>query len=284
MTSPLRAFNTDWGRYYHHPSFQKGGGKGKYAPNPSITNVMKVLDEGFLPGYYSKLVATYAVENMEEVAELISTLSPQAAIDMLREVPYQPHPNSAIGDEVHYAVEQHVRKLHGLPYEVPKLSTITAKRMLAQWLEFVRVHQPDIHYCEYNVWSYKHGYAGTGDLLMEVNGELHIVDLKSGTRIYPKVGMQTAAAKRADSLITFSGTEIDMPAVHKTSVLHIRPMSIKLFEIEHEEDNWKAFLACRELFSWVQLAGNEETPILPFAPLIEVKASVKGITAPPKES
>lgn len=277
MTAPLRSFNTDWGRYYHHPSFGKGGGKGRYAPNPSITNVMKMLDEGFLPGYHSKLVAEYAVENIEEVQGLIAKVSPEAAISMLRDVPHKPHPNSAIGDEVHSAVEQHVRKLQGLPYKAPKLSTITAKRMLAQWLAFVEQEKPKIHYCEYNVWSYEHGYAGTGDLFMEVRGELRIVDLKSGTRIYPKVGMQTAAAKRAQSLITSAGDEIAMPAASRTSVLHIRPMSIRLYDIDHEEENWRAFLACRELFRWVQMAGSEESPVLPAAPSVEVKASVKGI-------
>ncbi len=290
MTAPLRSFDTYLGRFYAHPqtppedlrTTRWGGGtwdvpklpRTRFSPNPSITNIMKVLDEGFLPGYHSKLVATYAVEHLDEVTTLISESSPEAAIELLRAVPDIPHPNAAVGDQIHYAIEQDVARRQGRPYREASLSTIGARRMFAQWLKFIQDEKPEILHSEFNVWSYKHDYAGTGDLMMVIRGMPWIIDLKSGNRIYPKVAMQTAAAQNADSLITADGAEIEMPRSAYLGVLHIRPMSIKLYQIEREEEAWRAFLNCRGLFEWLWHYKDES---LPDTPLIEVKASIKGI-------
>src|ERR1700756_5125870 len=50
---------------------------------------------------------------------------------------------------------------------------------------------------EQTVWSKQHGYAGTMDLLAEVDGKLTVVDWKTGKAIYPEAYLQNAAYRHA---------------------------------------------------------------------------------------
>ena len=260
MTAPLRSYDTNFGRFYSHPSVapkpasrwpdESEEVETPYSPKPSITNIMKMLDEAFLPGYHSKLVAEYAVDNIDQLADWLHEHPDgrQTLISELKAVPLEPHPNAAIGDEVHNAIDRDIKGEE----TGPPLSTITAKRMFAQWLHFKAVRKPRIIQSEFTVWSYEYGYAGTGDLLWEDEDGVWIVDTKTGNRIYPKVAMQTAAAQHADVILDGDGNEHSMVKAGNLGVLHIRPMSAKLYKIEHADEAWGAFLACKRLFDWTR--------------------------------
>lgn len=259
MTAPTRSFDTDFGRFYRHPEVSKPKGRlsalanvlvddtSRYQPQPSITNIMKMMDEGFLPGYYSKLVASYAVTNKAEINELQEQFGDQAAMDFLKGVPLIPHPNAAIGDEVHKAIDEFF--LIG-PQNIPNLTTTTAKAMYAQWLWFYIKHAPEIIRTEYTVWNYTVGYAGTGDLMVRMGDDTWAWDTKTGTRIYPKVAMQLAASQNGEVIVNKDGTTSPMIPIAKLGCLHIRPRSIKLYQILNEAQAWEAFKACKTLFDW----------------------------------
>lgn len=234
---------------------------------------MKMMDEGFLPGYYSKLVAEYAVNEHAAWRKIFDMFGAPAAIDMLKNIPNLPHPNAKIGDEIHAAVN--VRLDQGAGAEV-ELTTITAKRMYRQFNAMLDDVKPKDVMSEYTVWSYQHGYAGTGDLMWRVGRDNWVIDLKSGTRLYPKTAMQVAAAAHADVFIDASGNEVPVPKIHRYGGMHVRPMSIRLYEFYEQEWAWRAFLACKELFDWVRFA-KEATMPEDAAPVLEYKASIKGI-------
>ena len=50
---------------------------------------------------------------------------------------------------------------------------------------------------EFTVVSHKYGYAGTADLLAEVNGVLTLVDWKTGKSVYREAHLQNAAYRQA---------------------------------------------------------------------------------------
>jgi hypothetical protein len=52
-------------------------------------------------------------------------------------------------------------------------------------------------YVEQTVWSDRHGYAGTMDLLAHVNGVLTVLDWKTGKAVYPEAHLQNAAYRHA---------------------------------------------------------------------------------------
>ena len=78
------------------------------------------------------------------------------------------------------------------------------------------------------VWSLN-GYAGTYDLLMMIEDELWLLDIKTGKRIdYPEFALQLAAYRWADSIILPDNpTAYAMPDVERTGILHLRPDTYK---------------------------------------------------------
>ena len=73
------------------------------------------------------------------------------------------------------------------------------------------------------VWSLN-GYGGTYDLLMMIDGELWLIDIKTGKGLYPEFALQLAAYRWADYIILPGDpTTYDMPNVDSTGVLHLRP-------------------------------------------------------------
>lgn len=287
MTAPERSFNTNFGRFYAHPSSGVTGLgisalaminlmqlKGPNAPKPSVTNVIKVMDEGFLPGYHAKLVAEHAVSHLDAIRDTVAKFGDAVAIGALKAVPSQPHPAGPIGDEVHAAID----KFHeGEP--IPELTTITARRMFARYLGFVAEHKPEVIRTEFTCWSYKYGYAGTGDLLWRFRGGIWIVDTKTGARVYPKVAMQNAALANADVIITADGDEIPMVQVDKIGCLHVRPMSARLYELQHADMAFAAFLGLKTVFDWMRYHKELTVPEVPILEALGTDAYPEAVAA-----
>jgi hypothetical protein len=122
--------------------------------------------------------------------------------------------------------------------------------MFEQWKHFRAVYPMEIVRSEYTVWSYKHGFAGTGDLMWQTADGLWIVDTKSGNRVYPEVALQTTAAAHADVLLDALGNESQMPLAAVQGVMHVRPRSVKLYRLERTEEAWETFLAAKRIFDW----------------------------------
>lgn len=256
MTAPLRSFYTDFGRFYQHPSSGVSSsigqaaygldGEGPFSPKPSVTNIISLMNEDFLPKYYARLVATYAAEHLAEISYQAEKFGNDVVIGTLQAVPNRPHPSAAIGDEVHAAIDGY---FHG---ELPEsFQNVTSQHMFERFVTFMDAEKPNVTYTEFTVWSYSHGYAGTGDLMwVDSEGKLWIVDTKTGSSIWPKVAMQCIALARADVLLEADGTETPMPKVDKIGVLHLRPRSAKLFELQHADEAFNAFLGLKAAFDW----------------------------------
>jgi hypothetical protein len=217
-----------------------------------------MMDEGFKPDYYAKLVAEHAVTNLDQIRYQVDKFGPQVAIGALKAIPSQPNANAGIGDEIHLAIDQWC----GNPDNDPVFTTVTAAHMYEQWLNFVKKHPVEILRSEFTVWSYKYGYAGTGDLLWRdlTDGRTGLIDTKSGNNVYPKVAMQTSALAHGDVIIHDDGTEEPMIPVDFQGVMHIRPRSVKLYQLQETDQAFKAFLACRELFEWQALYKPNTIP------------------------
>jgi predicted RecB family nuclease len=103
----------------------------------------------------------------------------------------------AIGSQVHALIEWTLRaQLCEKPGPSP---AITEKGMWAfsvfqKWAKSVSLKPILI---EQTVWSATHGYAGTLDLLAEVEGKLTVIDWKTGKRVYPEAHLQNAAYRHA---------------------------------------------------------------------------------------
>lgn len=277
MTNPLNSYQTNFGRFYSHPSvtpaahklsavgslardlpgFGAVDPKDPYGPKPSITNITGMIDKKFLPPYYAKLVAEHAIPNLESLIAKREQFGNDIAIGVLKAVVNQPNPAALIGDEVHAAIDAWIKGEPATP-----LTTPTARNMFAQFENFMSIVKPKILHSEYTVWSYAHGFAGTGDLMWLIDRSVvspqgvnipegvWIVDTKSGNNVYPEVALQTTAAAHADVILDGDGNESPMPSSDVQGVLHVRPRSVKLHKLERTDEAWETFLAAKRIFDW----------------------------------
>ena len=95
---------------------------------------------------------------------------------------------------------------------------------------------------ERTVVSKEHGYAGTLDLLVGVNGsgKTWVIDIKTGKDIYPEAFLQLSAYKQA---LLEEGIETD-----KMAVLLLQENGT--YKFAQGENQLAEFLACKQLWMW----------------------------------
>ena len=257
MTAPKGSFQTDYGRYYRHPS---GG-----STVPSITNIKRQKNNPAINGAMIRKVAEYAVDNSER----LSPLSRDEQLQLVKGSQYAPNPAAHIGDIVHAWVDGYI-KTGAHPWELDPIvvkvgfnevtvaydsAPITARRMYRQFAGdgkegFLPRYEPRFVDSEFTVWSHQHGYAGTADWAAEIRGTLILGDTKTGKGVYADVGLQLAALAFADAMLDDEGNEIPMPKFERYAVLHLRPTSFELIPIDHIEKCFQAFLGLKANFDW----------------------------------
>src|SRR5262249_23693029 len=104
---------------------------------------------------------------------------------------------------------------------------------------------------EVTLWSHTYGYAGTADWIAEIGGHIWLGGNKTGKSVYPEVGLQLAALAGADCVLRADGNEGDLPDLQFLRALPVRPSSYKMVTVNCWDDNFRAFLAAREIYSWV---------------------------------
>ncbi len=145
--------------------------------------------------------------------------------------------------------------------------------------EFLRNNNVEPLLIEERVLHPEHGFAGTVDMVARINGVVGVLDIKTSRRIYRDYGLQTAAyvhavSHRSDvpapttswvlrldqaracglcgvSLRTKGGT-FRMSAGGKGCTHQWLPMHgiFELEEFTETEQNYRAFLASKELWEW----------------------------------
>ncbi|HXV27161.1 MAG TPA: hypothetical protein VD862_04030 [Candidatus Paceibacterota bacterium] len=176
------------------------------------------------------------------------------------------------GTLVHLTVEA---ILKGMPMEVEE----GIRPAVDAFLEFRRHHDIRPLLIEERVLSREHGYAGTIDILAELDGVVGVLDIKTSKAVYRDYGLQTAAYMQALS------ERSDIPPPRTTWVLRLdqsqscaicgasmrnkggntrvtggrwrcqhswEPMQghFELKEVGDFEHNFKAFLGAKTLWDW----------------------------------
>ena len=118
------------------------------------------------------------------------------------------------------------------------------KRQFRAWAESVNLAPRLI---EQTVWSRAHQYAGTMDLLAEVNGVSTLVDFKTGKAVYPEAHLQNAAYQTAlaemGHATPAAGLIVRLPKVRTDPDFELVPVP-PIAEL------MPVFLAVRQLWQW----------------------------------
>lgn len=217
----------------------------------SVTTVLDVIDKPALMRWAAKKVAEYAVTERDNWDRLDAA----AAVDLLKGAPWRyTEERIELGTSVHAATEAYMKGENGpvYPGEVAGY--------MAQFMDFLKTAKPTIEQAEVSVYNRKHAYAGTLDLLCQMDGRLLLIDYKTGKRAYPEAELQLAAYAGAEFIGLDDGTELPMPQIDRAAVLLLRPRHWELLPARLTTEIYDAFTHAVALWRWqANLAGDAFT-------------------------
>lgn len=286
MTAPTHAQQIPGqGRWYIHPTTGE-----KW---PSITNVLDVsVSKPALKPWAVKITADKAIDTIpayiaamtrpvckpKRVADECGTCRTCLYKAIKRQANFVSDTASDLGTRIHAVAEA---KVLGKPYaDDPEVEPY-----VAQLLRFFHEHgvdvEKDIVATEATVINRKHGYAGTGDLWLNLRTgasrkRLVLVDYKSSATkpaltAYPEQGQQLAALANGESILLDNGDELDAPGPVKAAfVLALRADDYALIPMPMDGDlpaAFKAFLGALANARWHHSQhGLKPTAALPAQP------------------
>jgi hypothetical protein len=222
------------------------------SPLPSVTTVLKVLDKsGPLVGWAKRETAACAVRNLDMLAQMRQAGGDAAAVAWLKGIPdFQRDTAADIGTRVHRLVEQLARGVE------PEMTAEEAPFVDA-YRSFLAAFRPRFLAVEEMVVSLRHGYGGTLDAIAVIGDQTWLLDVKTGTGVYPETGLQLAAYASAD-FIGRPGTprRFRLPRARRFGVIHVRPEAARLVEYRVDRSTFAAFVEARRLLAWQQGPGK----------------------------
>ena len=109
----------------------------------------------------------------------------------------------------------------------------------------------------------KEGYAGTLDLILEMDGKRWLVDIKTakeGKGPYAETGLQLAAYAKGEFIGKPNDpTKYPMPRCQRFAVLALRPGGYEFVPYAVDGETYAAFLAALRVSTWLQ--GQSKTII-----------------------
>ena len=255
----IKRTTTNKGRYYEWRAED-----GKFWSVTTIVN--GGLPKPVLVNWAKKYVATYAVENIGKLNALLDPgdtgyVDTEGAIGWLKESPYRDRDRrGALGTLVHDAAEAYIL---GKPF--PDWTPEMRPRM-EQFVKFLEEWQPDYMdgMVEAPVYNRAERYACTLDGICHLppqgdraHSRRVLIDYKTGKGIYPEASLQLVAYRRAEFIGAPDGSEIPMPEVDATVVLHIPDEGeYQLIEVRTDEEVWNAFRFVREVFKFMEVTSK----------------------------
>ncbi|HLX34682.1 MAG TPA: hypothetical protein VKR30_05495 [Candidatus Limnocylindrales bacterium] len=213
---------------------------------PSVTTILGVKDKPGLVGWAKRETAACAVRNLPMLARMAETGGPTAAVEWLKRIPdFRRDAAADLGTRVHAAAEALAKG------QAARIDPEVEPFVAAYVRDFLERFEPRILGSETLVANLRHEYGGTADLWAEIDGETWLLDLKTGSGVYPDVALQLAGLARAQ----FIGRPGDpeqhaLPVATRFGVVHVRPEGARLVPVVVDRAAVAAFLDARRLFAW----------------------------------
>lgn len=131
------------------------------------------------------------------------------------------------------------------------LYTKTEVKKLKGFVNWVKDFKPKWLYTESTIWDFEEDYAGTMDILCEIDGKVCLLDIKTGSSIHDNAWFQVAAYKKA--LEKLIGKKID-----HVGIIHLKSTTKKGYQFTMDNDkkkprnvdnDFQAFLCTKFLFN-----------------------------------
>lgn len=172
---------------------------------PSVTTILQAIGKPALVNWAAKVEREMVLEvsaglykdarpGMSEAAWITSM---QSRLTKTKAHQKELAKASEIGSQAHALIEWTLKaRMMEQPGPPPKI-TDKAQWSFMAWEDWARSVDLKPIFVEQVVYSEKYSYAGTLDLMAEVNGKLTVLDWKTGKAVYPEAHLQNAAYRQA---------------------------------------------------------------------------------------
>lgn len=259
----------------------------------SVTNILNAIPKEFLTRWAAKVTAETAVEKLDLLTNLASD-DPDAAVSWLKGAPWSKRDKAAeIGTAVHLIAELDATGQSAEAEQIMSSLDPIAQAKARQARNFFSTVDVLIEHVEFVVYNHTHNYAGTGDFIVSLGPDFPtgvpgvditqadirvILDLKSGSGVYPEAALQLAAYRYAEEMIDLGNLGLEredlrrylarsrtyvyppaevprvaVPDIHAGLVLHVDERSWALIPVDCSLDTFQKFIAASEMSKHVPL-------------------------------
>lgn len=176
---------------------------------PSVTTLLDAYPKGLAYTIWLKQVGMNASQILKEAGE--------------------------IGSNVHAAIDQYVKSgyLSYLSQDGKELFKFEEWELICRAMEFFTNFKPEIIVHEFSFACDQLQYGGTIDMVCKINGEIWLIDYKSGNAVYDSHYLQIAAYKKAWELLN-----PNYPIKHG-GILHLKASTRKEVKDSIQGKGWK---------------------------------------------
>jgi hypothetical protein len=207
-----------------------------------VTTALKgVPKDEVLKRWAARLVADYAINNMEQVRTLVAETGADHARHYLADLPNQRFKTAGIrGTDVHALAGPYIRHED---VEVPE----HLYPYVDGYAMYVEDWRPKSLHEELTVASREHNIAGTLDSISVIPGRGKcLVDYKTSNYVYGEHALQVAAYRHMEVYLDDEGKEHPMIPVDECLILHIKPHDYQLIPVQADKEAFQKFLKARD--------------------------------------
>lgn len=230
MSNPMNASPEGQGRKYVWPPTGE--------VFPSVTTILSVLNKPALVDWAARQAAIYAVREQQRLSKMNSALAVSEIATTHKRISEL---SSEIGTHVHECIESSI--LQDMVEHNPWPEQM---RHFDKWKE---VYKPKFLMTEVTVYNRTVCYAGTLDILANIDGVTTLIDIKTGKNLYPEMALQLAAYANGE-WYDAKGAEAPLPKIEAAAVLHLRMTGWRFVPVEIGPEVFTAFRHINEAWRW----------------------------------
>jgi PD-(D/E)XK nuclease superfamily len=234
---------------------------------PSVTTILQVIGKPALINWAAKVEREMVIEASSQLY-LDCPLTPKMSaaswkmsltkrLGTLKASQKELTKAGEIGSQAHALIEWNLKaSLMQEPGPSPHVTDKATWAFMA-WEDWKKSVNLKPIFVEQMVFSETHGYAGTMDLLAEVNGVLTVLDWKTGKAIYPESYLQNAAYRYALREMghgdAVQGIIVRLPKLESDPAFEVKTCP-------PEKDCMEVFLNAKRLWEWNQKNDTYKPP------------------------
>ena len=175
------------------------------------------------------------------------------------------------GTQVHTAIDNFLQgnEINWLDEYGNAKYSLEVWKMILKFAEFWNTHKPELITSEYHLFSDKHEYAGTSDLVVKLKDQIWLLDIKTSNSLHTSYDLQIASYAKAwnethDTLIERTGILWLKAATRgegKKDTIQGKGWQLKT--IDNIDNNFEMFLKIYDIY---KLENPETKPITELLP------------------